>query len=107
MSDTEVDTLKSENLRSTYRQFANCNDSTSCKLLLAVSGLAPPPGTDPCFDEMHSLLTFAVTGQDPSAGSTVARHCQESFPATGAQAEARLLDLLLQIAGRRFAPGCR
>lgn len=108
LSDTEIETLKSENLRSTYRQFASCDGSAKgCKLLLAVSGLAPPPGTDPCFDEMDSLLTFAVTGQDPTADSTVPRHCKQAFPATGAQAEARLLDLLLQVAARRFAATCR
>ena len=108
LSFDEVELLSSENLRATYRQFVGCNDgSNDCKLLLAVSGLAPPPGTDPCFDEMDSLLTFAVTGQDPTADSTVPRSCQEAFPTTGAQAEERLLDLLLQVAGRRFAAACR
>jgi ABC-type glycerol-3-phosphate transport system substrate-binding protein len=107
LTDTEVSLLASESLRETYRQFVDCTSSQSCKLLLAVSGLAPPPGTDPCFDEMDSLLGFAVTGRDPFDDSSVPRRCASELPRTGAEAEARLLDLLLQVAQRRFAADCR
>ena len=107
LSDTEVAALASENLRATYQQFARCGANKSCKLLLAVSGLAPPPGTDPCFDEMDSLLAFAVTGHDPSSDSSVPRRCASPIPSTSKEAEARLLDLLLQVAQRRFAADCR
>jgi glucose/mannose transport system substrate-binding protein len=103
----EIEQLTSENLRATYRQFASCDAARDCKLLLAVSGLAPPPGTDPCFDEMDSLLTFAVTGRTPADEGSVTRRCAAPWPATGAEAEARLLELLLKIAERRFAADCR
>ncbi|HEY6079443.1 MAG TPA: extracellular solute-binding protein [Polyangiaceae bacterium] len=107
LNDTEVDSLASESMRATYRQFKVCDTSEGCKLLLAVSGLAPPPGTDPCFDEMDSLLTFAVTGRDPSGNSSVPRRCASALARTGEEAEERLLDLLLQVAQRRFAADCR
>lgn len=107
LSPDEVELLTSEQLRATYRQFASCDAANACKLLLAVSGLAPPPRTDPCFDEMDALLTFAVTGHSPSGDGSVPRLCAQPYPTTGAEAEARLLDLLLQIAARRFAADCR
>jgi glucose/mannose transport system substrate-binding protein len=107
LNDTEVASLASQNLRDTYRQFSSCDANHGCTLRLAVSGLAPPPGTDPCFDEMDSLLGFAVTGHDPWSGSSVPRRCASALPRTAAQAEERLLDLLLEVAQRRFAADCR
>ena len=108
LTDDEIDQLSSESLRSTYRQFASCGESEgSCELLLAVSGLAPPPGTDPCFDEMDALLAFAVTGHAPSDDGSVARQCQQERPTTSEEAEDRLIELLLDVATRRFAAACR
>lgn len=107
LSKTEIARLASPNLRATYQQFAGCDARNECKLVLAVSGLAPPPGTDACFDEMDSWLSFAVTGHDPSSDSSVPRRCASPFPKTRKEAEARLLDLLLQVAQRRFAADCR
>jgi len=107
LKDSEVNLLASESLRATYRQFARCQANQGCKLLLAVSGLAPPPGTNPCFDEVDSLLTFAVTGHDPWRGSTVPRRCTSMLPRSSAGAEERLVDLLLQVAEHRFAADCR
>jgi len=105
---SEVDALNRESLRATYRRFSDCNGSDSgCKLLLAVSGLAPPPGTDACFDEMDSLLTFAVSGNPPADTGSTPRLCSQPFPTTGAAAEARLIQLLLSVAERRFAADCR
>lgn len=108
LTPTEVAALSSESLRSTYRRFADCNGvDEGCKLLLAVSGLAPPPGTDLCFDEMDSLLTFAVSGNEPADGGSTPRRCSARLPTTGAEAEARLIELLLSVAERRFAADCR
>jgi glucose/mannose transport system substrate-binding protein len=108
LSQTEVAALTSESLRSTYEQFVSCSDSNKdCKLLLAVSGLGPPPGTDPCFDEIDALLTFAVTGNAPSAELLDARLCDEPFPRDGDEAEARLIELLLAIGKQHFAADCR
>jgi glucose/mannose transport system substrate-binding protein len=108
LGDAEIDLLSSENLRSTYRQFASCGGADSdCKLLLAVSGLAPPPGTDPCFDEMDALLAYAVTGDMLPDDGSVSRQCRQEPPHTSEEAEARLIDLLLDVATRRFAATCR
>lgn len=102
----EVDLLGSENLRSTYRQFERCSDSPAdCQLLLAVSGLGPPPGTEPCFDEVDALLTVAVTGRLPDPVPEEA--CNGPFPNTSAKAEARLMELLLDVGRQRFAAACR
>jgi hypothetical protein len=108
LSDSEVEALTSESLRSTYRQFKSCNESAeACKLLLAVSGLGPPPGTDPCFDEIDALLTYAVTGSAPPEELLDARSCAEPFPRSSAEAESRLIELLLVIGKRGFAADCR
>jgi glucose/mannose transport system substrate-binding protein len=106
LTDPEIDTLSSESLRSTYRQFANCG-GPDCELLLAVSGLAPPPGTDPCFDDMDALLAQAVTGDAPPNDGSVSRQCGQEPPTTSEEAEARLIELLLDVATRRFAATCR
>src|SRR5690606_13673316 len=51
LDDNTLDGLVHERLRDTYRQFAACQtEGSSCRLLLAVSGLGPPPATDPCLD---------------------------------------------------------
>jgi ABC-type glycerol-3-phosphate transport system substrate-binding protein len=108
LTPDQIAALTSESLRSTYRQFASCNDSPeTCKVLLAVSGLGPPPGTDPCFDEMDALLTFAIAGTKPSNDSLDARLCRDPFPATSAEAESRLIERLLLIGKQRFAAACR
>lgn len=106
LTPDEVAMLSSDSLRSTYQRFTDCNGmDEGCKLLLAVSGLAPPPGTDLCFDEMDSLLTFAVSGNAPADSSWTP--CNEHPPTTGTEAEARLIELLLSVAERRFAADCR
>jgi glucose/mannose transport system substrate-binding protein len=108
LTEDEIELLSSESLRSSYRQFASCGEADGrCQLLLAVSGLAPPPGTDPCFDEMDALLAFAVTGDAPRDDGSVARQCQKKRPVTSAEAEARLIEVLLDVATRRFAAACR
>jgi glucose/mannose transport system substrate-binding protein len=108
LTNDQIESLNSESLRSTYRQFASCGGSDpNCELLLAVSGLAPPPGTNPCFDEMDALLAFAVTGDAPRRDGSVARECQEKLPTTSEEAEGSLIKLLLDVATRRFAAACR
>lgn len=106
--DDEIDTLATESMQRTYREFQDC-ERGGCELLLAVSGLAPPPGVDPCFDDIDALLTLAVTGIQPSQDQHAALRCPELFPQTGDSAAAtdRLVELLLQVAEQRFASECR
>ena len=110
----EIDSLGNDALRSTYQRFLECNRDTAgagCKLLLAVSGLGPPPGTDHCFDEIDAILTLAVTGVSPVEDAvddeSPPRLCTEPFPHTKDEAAARLLQLLLRIGEQRFAADCR
>jgi glucose/mannose transport system substrate-binding protein len=108
----DIDQLGPESIRETYRQFKDCEDG-GCELLLAVSGLAPPPGVDPCFDDIDALLKVAVTGFPPSAEQRMALRCPAPFLETADAADAadaaaaRLVELLLEVAKQRFASECR
>jgi hypothetical protein len=105
LSPDEVDALDDDGLRDSYRRFKSCEQSSSCKLLLAVSGLGPPPGTDPCFDEIDALLALAVTGELPD--DETLEGCKTSEPLDRETASARLIELLLKIGEQRFANDCR
>lgn len=106
LSDRELEALASDGQRATYKRFSDCaNDGVRCKLLLAVSGLGPPPGTDPCFDEIDALLTLAATGV--TSPVTEPRLCPLPFPIDPDEATWRLVELLSSIGNRRFAADCR
>lgn len=108
LSEQDIAQLSSAGLRDTYRDFVRCSLGDSrCQLLLAVSGLAPPPGADPCFDEMDALLALATADADTRVVPPEARSCSEPFPRSNQEAEQRLLDLLIQVAHRPFAAACR
>jgi hypothetical protein len=108
LTPDEVARLESASLRDTYAEFQRCEGGVdSCELLLAVSGLAPPPGADGCFDEMDALLALAVVGDGAAVAPPEPRACNTPFPQTSQEAEQRLLDLLLEVAHRRFAADCR
>jgi glucose/mannose transport system substrate-binding protein len=93
-------------VQKTYEEFRSCNDNTSdCQLVLAVSGLAPPPGADPCFDDMEALLSVAVRGRAVKARD--ASRCEKGLPSGARQAGAQLIELLKQVAQRPFAEACR
>lgn len=106
LTDTDLERLPAS-LRETYERFRSCESSSDCKLLLAVSGLGPPPGTDPCFDEIDALLTLAVSGRSITDEARMARRCPEPFPPDRAAAAERLVNLLITIGHRRFAPDCQ
>jgi hypothetical protein len=104
----ELASLASDGMRATYQEFTRCNDGANgCKLLLAVSGLGPPPGADPCFDEMDALLALAVRDVTPAQSVLDQRSCNQPFPSSSQEAEKRLIQLLLGVAQRRFAEVCR
>lgn len=101
----QVDELNTETLQNTYRRFEGCSKGVdNCKLLLAVSGLGPPPGTNKCFDKVDALLTTATTGNAPPA-DTESTSCPT--PSTSSGATSQLIELLLGIARQRFAADCR
>ena len=107
LTPDEVATLGTESMRRTYERYAECDArANGCEPLLAVSGLAPPPGAQPCTDDVDALLTLAVTGhREPPEPEQ--RLCTEGFPYTSAAAEERLIELLLSVAKARFAADCR
>lgn len=109
LTTSEIAMLGTESMRRTYERFSDCDASAGgCQLLLAVSGLAPPPGAEPCTDDVDALLTLAVTGRGPSRAQIDNRLCTEQrFPNTAALAEERLIELLLSVAKKRFAADCR
>lgn len=103
----DVERLPTASLRDTYQRFRDCDSNRDCKLLLAVSGLGLPPGTDPCFDEIDALLTLAVSGRSPTEEALAGRRCAALFPSNPTAAAERLVDLLLTIGNRRFAADCQ
>ena len=107
LTDDDLQRLPSASLRETYERFRSCDGRPDCKLLLAVSGLGLPPGTDPCFDEIDALLTLAVSGRAPPRDVIDARRCPVPFPPDRPAAAERLIELLLTIGSRRFAPDCQ
>lgn len=106
LNELDLKRLPTKSLRETYARFRDCDSNPDCKLLLAVSGLGLPPGTDPCFDEIDALLTLAVTGRSPAWDVLAGRRCTAPFPPDRAAAAERLVDLLLTIGNRRFAQDC-
>jgi len=95
-----------DQVRKTYDEFRSCNDRTSdCQPVLAVSGLAPPPGADPCFDDMEALLSIAVRGRAVKARE--ASRCDKGLPNGEREAAGLLVELLKNVAQRPFAEACR
>lgn len=109
--DIDVDTLETQHLKESYQKFQSCSESGAqgCQLLLAVSGLAPSPGSDACFDQIENLLTYAVTERQPLQEKDRAAMlaCLHQSPLTKKNVESTLIELLLQIADHPFAAACR
>jgi ABC-type glycerol-3-phosphate transport system substrate-binding protein len=108
LGSKDLEQLSSPSQRESYEAFSRCNAGDgNCHLLLAVSGLGPPPGTNHCFDRIDALLTQAVTGAS-TLNSAPAAEGECRTPASSAD-EARqvLLRVLLDIGNQPFAAGCR
>jgi len=107
LSSQEVGALNSEYLEQTYNRFRDCHDEASpCRLLLAVSGLGPALGVDPCVDAVGMLLA-TIAGVQYEAGDWERRDCQEPAPVDGHQAEIQLADVLLRVSETPYAEECR
>jgi glucose/mannose transport system substrate-binding protein len=112
LDNAALEELKSEYLEKSYRTFAECQEEDSgCRLLLAVSGLAPPPGSDACFDEVGYLLSriTGVESEDEIDGVLPGdeRTCPTPLPSSPDEAKEQLVDLLLEVSRTAYAAKCR
>ncbi len=110
LTEDEVQQLNTEDLRATYRRFQDCSSAhpaEPCKLLLAVSGLGPAPGANPCFDETDEILALAVAGIPPQGKRLDARRCDWPFPRDQVAARTYLIERLLEVGKQTFAAACR
>ncbi|RYZ08426.1 MAG: ABC transporter substrate-binding protein [Myxococcales bacterium] len=107
--DFDASLLKRAELRETYRKFTDCSAGIGgCDLLLATSGLAPPPGFDSCFDDIEALLAKAVTGTIPQTFYENPRKCENPWPPRSPEEAAeRLVEQLVAVAHQQFAQECR
>lgn len=107
--DFDASLLKRAELRETYRKFTECSAGVGgCDVLLASSGLAPPPGFTSCFDDIEALLAKAVTGSIPETFYDNPRNCDNPWPPqTEAEAATRIVEQLLAVAREEFAEECR
>jgi hypothetical protein len=102
--------LGSDRLRQQYGEFSDCQEpGSSCRLLLAVSGLGPPPARDPCFDEIDRLLTRAVgaPSQDDLDQAGKPSKCAEPLEDDPAAAGQQVIEILLRLSEHHFAASCR
>lgn len=112
LDDGALAELESDYLEESYRTFDACQRADSaCRLLLAVSGLAPAPGAHPCFDEVGYLLSriTGVPSQDELDGVSPddERTCPTPLPSTTAEAKTQLVELLLELSRSAYAAECR
>lgn len=107
LSAEEIDGLGLPYLASTYQEFQRCDEgAANCELLLAVSGLAPASGIDPCFEETASLLAHIAGAPDWSEKNDDSP-CKSPIPATSDEAEEQLIEKLLSVSRTAFASSCR
>lgn len=108
LGKADLQTLSSEYLAQSYRAFSACHERHSaCELLLAVSGLGPSPGLDPCFDRLGQVLAM-VAGVELERGAREAQgSCARSMPKSVEEAEAELIEVLLAQARSPFRKECR
>jgi glucose/mannose transport system substrate-binding protein len=102
------DRLGSLYLRESYERFSECHDEKGdCRLLLAVSGLAPSPNVAPCFDRLGRILAeiagmdYVVPEQSEKPG------CSREMPQNVAQAKAELVTTLMDVSRTPFRRECR
>ncbi|HEX2672291.1 MAG TPA: hypothetical protein VHM25_15530, partial [Polyangiaceae bacterium] len=108
--------LATDDQRETYARFKYCSQGgEGCRLLLAVSGLAPAPGDrdrdgdgedDDCYDDIEPLLRLLVTGE-PLSDTEANQICRRNRTTSVEVAEEKLIALLLATSKQRFAADCR
>lgn len=117
LPDDWLEELATDDQRQTYARFKYCSrGGEGCRLLLAVSGLAPAPGDndndgdndgdDDCYDDIEPLLRLVVTGE-PLSDTETNQLCTRNRTASVGQAEQKLIALLLATGKQPFAADCR
>lgn len=107
LAPEHLDGLGSDYLVDAYRSFEDCHlEGSSCELLLAVSGLAPASGTDPCGDSIGMLLG-SIAGMEFSEEQWVLRQCPDGNPSAEHDAEELLARFMLRVSETPYASECR
>ena len=109
-----------EYLQETYEEFHSCQpDATPqadkpCRLLLAVSGLAPGGGYDPCFDRTERVLAVLAgveydesDWREKDEANSAKGGCEQPYPLDRKEAKQELLRILQQVSEHPFAEDCR
>lgn len=105
LGDQWLKTLATDDQRQSYQRFQECRQGQNgCRLLLAVSGLAPPPADANCYDDIEPLLRVAVTRRKLTDGERIPL-CNR--PTDPEDAKQKLITLLVEIGNQRFAADCR
>ncbi len=109
LTDDQIEDLGSEYLSANYRQFKECHeDDSSCRLLLAVSGLSPAAGTNQCFDQLGMILAAIMGVEYPDeAWTNFEDGCGRRKPSSSEDAVDALVDLLLEVSKAPYASQCR
>jgi|GEM_PF-3053324 len=102
----------SQYLTDSYFKFADCAKSDGpCEVELAVSGLGPGAGADPCFDEAGRHLThlagFPTELQGAETDASPDRHCERVLPDSPEAALEEFVQLVVGVSRDRFAASCR
>lgn len=113
----DLRTLDSDYLRANHQQLSDCAEGEEdCRVLLAVSGLAPAPGEDKCFDRMGHLfgqvagVTLAPSpASDDSSGNVEPemKACDHPLPDNAAEATDEMVELLLSVFAQPYTGPCQ
>lgn len=109
LSESDLEGLSSDYLSESYRQFSQCHQAdSSCRLLLAVSGLGPASNVDPCFDRLAQVIAL-LTGMDsvnrgPMVGVPA---CPREMPKSISEAKVELKHLLMAYSKNPYRSECR
>lgn len=106
LNEQDLDALGSDYLKDGYLRFKSCHQEDSeCRLLLAVSGLGPAAGHNPCFERIGMVLARIAGVEYPDADWPLG--CDLPIPHSVEDAQELLVTLLQRSAEDPYAPTCR
>jgi ABC-type glycerol-3-phosphate transport system substrate-binding protein len=107
LSEEELAGLGIERLAENYAEFEACEeDPSECRLLLAVSGLGPASGIDPCYEETGPRLAH-IAGAPMWDTIEEPLGCDTPWPESAEEARTQLVEKLIEVSRSRFAQECR